>query len=95
MNAAIVEMLRRLGLEPWPDGRSISDGKRPEEQHVMMIVSSLKAERDSLKLQNNQYRMALEEIVACQDDAALAIAKAALIEKRNHEVTLTKAKESR
>lgn len=71
MNAAIAESLKHLGLEPWHDGRSILDGKRPEEQHVMMIVSSLKAERDALLLQVRDIRnvvyLAVDDLVAAQE----------------------------
>lgn len=35
----LVAMLRHVGLEPWPDGRSILDGKRPVDQHISMIVN--------------------------------------------------------
>ena len=44
INAQLV----RLGLEPWPDGRSVSDHKRPWAQHLGMVLSALVAERDSL-----------------------------------------------
>ncbi len=56
-------MLEHLGLEPWPDGRSIADGKRPVEQHIMMIVSSLKAQRDSLKLELREAKTILEQFL--------------------------------
>jgi len=43
--------LKELGLEPWKDGRSVTDGKRPWEQHVGMVLSALKAELDAAELQ--------------------------------------------
>lgn len=43
----LAESLKHINLEPWHDGRSILDGKRPVEQHIMMVINSLKAERDS------------------------------------------------
>ena len=43
----ITEHLKHLGLEPWPDGRSIRDGKRPWDQHVAMVISSLVASNSS------------------------------------------------
>lgn len=52
----IAGQLKRLGLEPWPDGRSILDGKRPVDQHIAMVVSSLITERDD-------YKKAVEEIL--------------------------------
>ena len=35
--------LVHLGLEPWHDGRSISDNKREWQQHIGMVLSSLVA----------------------------------------------------
>ncbi len=46
---AIARQLTPRGLEPWPDGRSILDGKRPVDQHIAMIISTLIAERDDYK----------------------------------------------
>lgn len=43
--------LKELGLEPWRDGRSVTDGKRPWEQHVAMVLSTLTAELDDAKPQ--------------------------------------------
>lgn len=58
-------MLKHIGLEPWPDGRSILDGKRPIEQHVMMIVNSLKAERDVAREKIREYQLACQKVDRC------------------------------
>lgn len=47
--AELTKSLVHLGLDPWPDGRSIGDGKRPWYQHVAMVLSSLKVENEALK----------------------------------------------
>lgn len=52
---AVNGTLKHLGLEPWPDGRSVYDGKRPWEQHIGMVLGALKAE-------NAVFRAALQEI---------------------------------
>jgi hypothetical protein len=41
--------LRRLGIEPWKDGRSLADGKRPWEHHVGMVLLALVTEIEDLK----------------------------------------------
>ncbi len=67
----IVATLRHLGLEPWPDGRSILDGKRPRQQHIGMVLSSLKAEVEKLK-ELDRDNLARLESNAQQRDAALS-----------------------
>ena len=36
----IIATLEHLGLEPWPDGRSIKENKIPWGQFVSMVISS-------------------------------------------------------
>lgn len=63
----LARMLEHMGLEPWPDGRSILDEKRPVEQHIMMVVSSLQAQRDNLKLQISDLKKLLNEMADKRD----------------------------
>ena len=44
----VATTLRHLGCEP-RDGRSFLDGKRPEAQHLSMVLSALTAERDEAR----------------------------------------------
>jgi FtsZ-binding cell division protein ZapB len=46
-HAAIRHNMIACGVEPWSDGRSIDDGKRPWAQHVSMVISALAVCADS------------------------------------------------
>jgi len=64
--------LKDLGLEPWKDGRSVTDGKRPWEQHVGMVLSSLKADADAVELQVHDMMVFVRNVATdwdCDDDA--------------------------
>lgn len=58
-------MLQHMGLEPWTDGRSILDGKRPVEQHIMMVVCSLQAQRDAFQAKIREYQLACQKVDRC------------------------------
>lgn len=59
--------LKHDGLEPWPDGRSVYDGKRPWEQHIAMVITSLKAQLDSADRLNCLLRPVIEAVCAVAD----------------------------
>lgn len=52
--------LKHIGLDPWPDGRAFLDGKRPWEQHLAMVMGSLKTELAEKNDQIALLRAALE-----------------------------------
>jgi hypothetical protein len=63
MNVDDIEaFLRHIGLEPWKDGRSIKDGQRTEEQHVNMVIGSLKAQLDAALERNHELEYELAKL---------------------------------
>ena len=58
---SVEKMLIHLKLEPWYDGRSIRDGKRPWEQHVNMVICALAAERQCLLKEARELMSTVDE----------------------------------